>query len=90
MISSFRSRALRRYWERGDEAPIWPDWRVRVRIILSRLDVARSPVEMNAPGFGFHALKGHSPTRFAVTVSRNRRITFSWDGEDAVDVDLED
>lgn len=29
-------------------------------------------------------------TRSAVTVSRNWRITFSFDGEDAVEIDLED
>jgi proteic killer suppression protein len=45
---------------------------------------------MNAPGFGFHALKGDQAGRFAVSVSRNWRITFSWEGEDALDVDMED
>jgi proteic killer suppression protein len=28
--------------------------------------------------------------RYAMTVSRNWRLTFAWDGEDAVHVDLED
>jgi proteic killer suppression protein len=45
---------------------------------------------MNLSGFGFHALKGDQAGRFAVTVSRNWRITFAFDGEDAVEVDLED
>ena len=45
---------------------------------------------MNSPGFGFHALTGDLAGRYAVSVSRNWRITFSWDGEDAAEVDLED
>jgi len=90
MIASFRSRALKRYWTAGHEAAIRPEWRDKVRIVLSRLDLATRSSEMDVPGFGFHALKGHRPTRYAVTVSRNWRITFAFDGEDAVDVDLED
>jgi proteic killer suppression protein len=90
MIRSFKSRALKRYWTRGDESAIRSDWLKKVRIVLSRLDLARDPLEMNAPGFGFHALKGDQAGRFAVSVSRNWRITFSWEGEDALDVDMED
>ncbi len=45
---------------------------------------------MNLPGFGFHALKGDQAGRFAVVVSRNWRITFSFGGDDAVEIDLED
>jgi plasmid maintenance system killer protein len=28
--------------------------------------------------------------RYAVTVRANRRITFAWDGQDAIEVDYED
>ncbi len=90
MIESFKSKALKRYWTKGDESGLRPDWRNRVRLILSRLDVATAPTELDLPGLGFHALTGDLAGRFAVTVSRNWRVTFAWDGEDAVDVDLED
>jgi proteic killer suppression protein len=90
VIESFESKALKRYWTKGDEAGIRPDWRRKVRLVLSRLDAAREPDEMNAPGFGFHALTGDRTGRFAVTVSRNWRITFGWHGKNAIDVDLED
>lgn len=90
MINGFRSKALRRYWTKGDNAGIRPDWRNKVRIVLTRLDAAREPAEMNVPGFGFHALKGDQAGRFAVWVSRNWRITFGWEGEDATDIELED
>ena len=45
---------------------------------------------MNLPGLRFHALKGASKDRYAVDASGNFRITFAFDGEDAVEVDLED
>ena len=45
---------------------------------------------MNVPGFRFHPLKGQQPRRYAVDASGNWRVTFAWDGEDAIDVDLED
>jgi proteic killer suppression protein len=90
MIRSFRSKVLKRYWTKGDESGIRPDWRKKVRLVLSRLDASRQPAELDAPGFGFHALTGDQADRFAVWISRNWRLTFSWEGEDAADVDLED
>ncbi len=45
---------------------------------------------MNIPGFRFHPLRGRDRGRYAVDASGNWRITFGWDSEDAVDVDLED
>jgi toxin HigB-1 len=41
-------------------------------------------------GMRFHGLKGQDRGRFAVDASGNWRITFGWDGMDAIDVDLED
>ncbi|GGA93182.1 hypothetical protein GCM10011491_21610 [Brucella endophytica] len=90
MIESFRSKALKRYWTKGDDAGLRPEWRNKIRIVLSRLDAVHDPAEMNAPGFGFHALKGDQAGRFAIWVSRNWRITFAWEGGNATDVDLED
>jgi toxin HigB-1 len=90
VIESFRNKALKRYWIRGDDSGIRPDWRRKVHLILARLDVIREPSEMDAPGFGFHALTGDQAGRFAVAVSRNWRLTFAWDGENAVGIDLED
>lgn len=90
MIRSFRSNALSRYWTKGQQGRIRPEWRNKVRLILTRMAEAERPDEMNLPGFGFHAMTGDLRGRFAVIVSRNWRITFAWDGQDAVDIDLED
>ncbi|MEI9887236.1 MAG: type II toxin-antitoxin system RelE/ParE family toxin [Rhizomicrobium sp.] len=83
MIRSFRSKALRRFAEEGDPTD-------RVGRILVRLNQARVPEDMNASGLRFHPLKGQNKGRWAVWATGNYRITFAWDGNDAVDVDLED
>ena len=90
MIRSFRSKALRRLAENGDRAKLGVPNVRRVETILSRLDAALLPEDLNLPGFRFHGLKGQDKGRFAVDASGNWRVTFGWDGNDAVDVDLED
>lgn len=45
---------------------------------------------MNLPGYKFHQLQGKRKKTFAVLVSGNLRLTFKFDGENAVDVNLED
>ena len=90
MIRSFKSKALRLFAETGDARKLSVPDAGRVRRILNELDVAKVPEDMNLPGYRFHALKGARKGGFAVDASGNYRITFRWDGEDAVDVDLED
>src|SRR6476661_3444157 len=90
MIASFKNRTLKKYWTKNDASGIRPDWIVKIRIVLSRLDAAAEPKQMDIPGFGFHALTGNLTDRYAIWVSRNWRITFAWKGEDAIDIDMED
>jgi toxin HigB-1 len=56
---------------------------------LDRLDVIAFPQEMNLPGFNFHALKGHKPTRYSVHVNGPWCITFEFANGDAENVDFE-
>jgi proteic killer suppression protein len=90
MILSFRSRALKRFWERDDRSKIPPDRIERIGMILDRLDAATAHLDLNLAGLGFHRLSGSSKGRYAVSVSANWRITFAWHDTDAVDVDFED
>lgn len=90
MIVSFRSKALRIFAATGDVSKLSVQNPERIRRILLALDIARRPDTLNLPGFRFHALKGRSKGRFAVDASGNWRITFGWQGEGAIDVDLED
>jgi toxin HigB-1 len=90
VIRSFRHRGLQRYWVRSDASGLRPDWIRKIERLLGSIDTAKRPDELAIPGTGFHALRGNLKGRYAMTVSRNWRLTFGWEGEDAIDVDLED
>ena len=90
MIRSFRHKGLQRFWTRSDASGLRPDWVGKINRLLGALEAARHPADLNVPGTGFLGLRGNLMNRYAVMVSRNWRMTFGWDGEDAVDIDLED
>lgn len=90
MIRSIRNKGLRRFAAKGDPSKLSVPNAGRVRRILSALNSALRPEDMDIPGYRFHPLKGKDIGRYAVDASGNWRITFGWDGEDAIDVDLED
>lgn len=89
MIKAFRSKALCDFWAKGRSAKL--DKRLAERVLrrLDRLNAASAPEEMNLPGFDFHVLRGHRPTRYTVHVNGPWFITFEFEGEDAYRVDLE-
>jgi len=88
VIRSFRSKPLRAYFERGAVRGLSVQNVARVGRMLRALDAATRPENLNLPGYFFHAL--HGERRWSIRASGNWRITFGWDGADAVDVDLED
>jgi proteic killer suppression protein len=90
MIRSFKSKGLERFALEGDASKLSVQNPVRLRRILLALDAATRPEQLIIPGFRFHALKGADKGRYAVDASGNWRVTFAWDGDDAVDVNLED
>jgi proteic killer suppression protein len=81
---------LRRFYERNDATGLRTDWADKVRRRLDALAEAEVARDLDLPGFGFHALSGDRRGRFALTVSRNWRLTFGFADGDAIDVDLED
>jgi proteic killer suppression protein len=90
MIKSFRSKALRNFAAKGDASKLPVQNSDRAARILSLLDAATAPEQLNIPGFKFHSLKGKDKGQFSVWVTGNYRVTFRWSGEDATDLDLED
>jgi proteic killer suppression protein len=88
MIVSFRSKALRQFWEDGDRRGLRPDLVKRVRVLLFAIGSARSLDDLVGTA-GFHPLRG-KPQRYAMSVNKNWRITFGWDEDSATAVDLED
>lgn len=90
MIVSFRHRGLERFFLAGVKAGIRPEQASRLRLILGRLAAATSPKDMDLPGLRLHPLKGQLRGRWSVTVSGNWRVTFTFVGKDASQVDYED
>ena len=88
MIRSFRNKALAGFYATGNASRLSVPGTARVGRMLRVLVGANRPEEANLPGNYFHALRGE--LRWSIRVTGNWRITFGWDGADAVDVDLED
>ncbi|MDJ0927532.1 MAG: type II toxin-antitoxin system RelE/ParE family toxin [Gammaproteobacteria bacterium] len=90
MIRSFRHKGLQRFFVKGSKSGVQAAHSRRLRLILGRLHAATSPQDMDLPGLYLHQLNGKYRGRWSVRVSGNWRLTFKFDGPDAVDVDYED
>ena len=89
-ILKFRHKGLERFFLRGSKAGIQAEHVPRLRLILGRLNVASEPRDMDLPGLGLHQLKGKRRGTWAVKVTGNWRITFSFRRTDIEQVDYED
>ena len=90
MIKSFRHKGLKWLFETAERRGVAPNLANRLRRQLDVLNRARTTADMNLPGYRLHQLKGSRSGIWSVIVSGNWRITFTFEGEDAFDVDLED
>jgi proteic killer suppression protein len=90
MILSFRNRALKRFWEASDGRGLNAQHLRKIELILDLLENATKPEMMNLAKLKFHKLSGENPPRWSVWVNGNWRVTFSFEGENAVAVDYED
>ncbi|MEX0733052.1 MAG: type II toxin-antitoxin system RelE/ParE family toxin [Steroidobacteraceae bacterium] len=90
MIRSFRHKGLARYYTNGSKAGIQAPHAERLSLILAALNAATAPGDMALPGLKLHPLKGGRSGTWSVTVRANWRVTFRFEGKDAVDVDYED
>lgn len=90
MIRSFRHKGLKRLFEDGNRKGILAEYRDKVENILAVLNRARTPEDMNLPGFRLHPLKGSLKGFYAVTVRANYRVIFRFDDGHAYDVDFLD
>ena len=90
MIARFRHKGLKALFETGSHRGVQPAHVRRLRLILARLDASRSAQDMNLPGLALHTLKGKLGGHHAVSVSGNWRVTFHFEGPNAVDVDYLD
>lgn len=90
MIKHFKHRGLQVFFETGSKAGIRPDHAARLARQLRQLNDSTSPREMNMPGWKLHPLSGDLAGHWSVSVSGNWRLTFVFEGDDAILVDYRD
>ncbi len=90
MIKSFRHKGLKLFFENGSKAGINATHAAKLARQLSRLNVATGDSDMNVPGWGLHALQGNLQNHWSISVNGNWRMTFTFEGTDAVLVDYQD
>ncbi|MCO6432735.1 type II toxin-antitoxin system RelE/ParE family toxin [Nitrosomonas nitrosa] len=90
MIKTFRHKGLETFFRTGSKAGIQPSHAGKLRILLTALDNAKRPDDMNAPSWKLHGLAGDHSGHYAVRVTGNWRMIFTFEGEDAVLVNYQD
>ncbi len=90
MIKSFAHKGLEDYYHDGTKKGIKPQHAQRLADILDRLDASKDIKDMSYPGSDLHLLKGRKKGIWAVKVSGNWRVTFSFKEGDAEVVDYLD
>ena len=90
MIRSFKHAGLEKFFRTGSKAGIQPAHARRLEDQLATLDAAIKPMGMNLPGWNLHPLQGELTGHWSVKVNGNWRMTFRFEGEDAILVDYRD
>ena len=91
-IESIRHKALRRFVETGNTKGLPGDLTDRLFKMMNFIIAADTLDELGTPpNYGLHPLTGDRAGTWAMTVTRNWRMTFSINDQDAiVDLDFED
>ncbi|MBL4583795.1 MAG: type II toxin-antitoxin system RelE/ParE family toxin [Pseudomonadales bacterium] len=90
MITSFIHKGLERFYKTGKSSGIQTKHAKRLQLILTNLDQAENPIDMDLPGLRLHELKGNRKNIWSVSVSGNWRVTFRFVGRDVEIVNYED
>ena len=90
MSKTFRHNGLKRLFENDDPSGVRADQVKRIRGVLASLDQAQHPNDLALPGYRLHPLRGELKGHWSVTIFGNWRISFRFEGGDALDVDLVD
>jgi len=90
MIISFRHKGLRLFYETGSTRGICAEHAAKLARVLSFLDCATAPADVNLPGWRLHLLKGDLAEFWSITISGNWRVIFRFAGNDVELVDYLD
>lgn len=90
MIRSFRHKGLGLLYRTGNPRKVQAQHAKRLKLILTMLNAATKPEQMDAPGLGLHPLKGDRKGFWAVEVSGNWRVIFRYVEGHAMEVNYVD
>jgi toxin HigB-1 len=90
VIKSFRQRGIEQFFNKGSKGGIQPKHAEKLCKQLFALNNARQAKDMNAPAWRLHPLRGDLAGHWSVDVSGNWRLTFTFEGNDAILVDYQD
>jgi proteic killer suppression protein len=86
----FSDKPLQKFWRSGRAKGIDSRSVARLKELLSMLDAATQPGDLNQPGYAFHALTGNRAGQYAVEIRANHRLVFEWEDGEPVRVRMED
>lgn len=91
MIVSFRHKGLRELFEEQRTSRLPQERLNKIRLILSAIDSANYPDDLNQPGFRLHKLR-KPPLEgwYSIDVTGNYRIVFRFDDGRATGLDFLD
>jgi toxin HigB-1 len=90
MIKTFSHKGIEKFFTTGSKAGIRPKHASKLEEQLTLLNRSVRPEDMNLPGWDWHPLKSDLAGHWAVKVNGNWRLTFSFEGSDAILVDYQD
>jgi proteic killer suppression protein len=80
---------LERFFLTGSKAGVQPK-HAELRLQLFTLNSAKRPGDLGAPGWKLHRLAGELADHWAISVGGNWRVTFKFEGVDAILADYRD
>ena len=90
MIVSFRHSGLEDLYVQGSIKGVQAAHAPKLRRMLSALDVAQIPSDLDIPGFRLHRLRGRLVGHWSIWVNGNWRVTFRFVEADVELVDYQD
>ena len=84
-IKTFRSKRLKKFWEKNDPSGLQPVHIEKISCMLDLLDAAETLKDLR-PFYKFHEYAGGGKGIYSYTVSGNFRLLFRFHAGDAFDL----
>ena len=78
MILSFKHKGLEAFYTSGSVKGIQSKHAAKLRLILTALDIASEPADLNYPSFHLHPLKGDLLNFWSISVNGHWRVIFRF------------